>query len=97
MTEAKKQDYYYLLIKYWFFHKKNDDLTYVTIDATPLFDPLDSDEKNDYYEVAGGVFKLDETEKAVKFRVPTLTYSGDCASDMDLWFPKSVVKYGQNE
>lgn len=97
-ADEKKDDWYWLLIKDWFYFKANKQFSNRMIAAWPDYDPNDFTRniKEDMHEVEGAVLKLAETEKAIKFRVPTEYLSGSCGRDWDMWFPKSVVKYGQN-
>lgn len=98
VKEKEGKDWYWLLIKDWFYFKANKQFSNRMIAAWPDYDPNDFTRniKEDMHEVEGACLKLAETEKAIKFRVPTEYFSGSCGRDWDMWFPKSVVKYGQN-
>lgn len=89
--------YYYIKIKEWFKDKNMGKFNYFFPDYYPLFNPDVPPEKNEerYYEIDGAEL-LNETEKAVKFLVPTITMSGRVGKNIEVWFPKSVIIYGTN-
>lgn len=94
MTETTKK-IQGLLVKNWFYSKANAKLNYCNIDGYPLYDTDNPSQTEDNYYEIDDAYYVGETEKAVLFRVATETYSGNCGKPVEMWFPKSVVKYSK--